>query len=81
MTDYIIIDSIDSLSKYIRATKPPLNHLNEVIWNLGIKAIIIEEANPETYCLQIKDYWGKWSDIVERPLFIILFNGLVFIDR
>ncbi len=70
MDNHIIIDSIDSLCEYIMNTKPPLNHLNEVIWNLGIKAIIMEEANSETYCKQIREYWENWKHTKERPIFI-----------
>ncbi len=70
MSDHVIIDSIESLCEYIMNTKPNLNHLNEVIWHLGIRAIILEEADSETYCKQIREYWKNWKHTKERPIFI-----------
>jgi hypothetical protein len=70
MSDYIIIDSIDSLCVYIMNTKPTLNHVNQIIWNMGIKSIIMNEASPEEYCKLITDFWAKWKEQKERPIFI-----------
>jgi hypothetical protein len=70
METEITINSISSLCSYIKEYKPDLSHLNEILWHIGICAIIIEEAEPETYCHLITKYWTKWHHTKERPIFI-----------
>jgi hypothetical protein len=64
------INSIESLCSFILIEKPNLKKLNELLWLLGIKAIIINEANPEIYCSLINDYWEKWKHSKEKAIFI-----------
>jgi hypothetical protein len=66
----IVIDSIPALCSFIRKYNPSLEQVNEIIWNMGIRAIITDESDSETYCKQITDYWNKWSHIKERAIFI-----------
>jgi hypothetical protein len=37
---------------------------------MGIKAIIMDESDSETYCKQITEYWDRWSNTKEKPIFI-----------
>jgi hypothetical protein len=66
------INSIETLCSFIMTEKPELKKVNELLWHLCIKAIILDEAEaePETYCNLIKDYWQRWQHIRERPIFM-----------
>jgi hypothetical protein len=64
------INNIETLCSFIMAEKPELEKVNELIWHLGIKAIILDEAEPEKYCSLLVDYWQKWKHTKERPIFI-----------
>lgn len=66
----IRINSIDSLCKFISEHKPSLSLINQILWHMDLKAIIINEHTPEEYCNQITAFWAKWKDIKEKPLFI-----------
>lgn len=64
------INSIETLCSFIMVEKPDLNQVNQLLWLLGMRVIILDEAEPAQYCKQVKDYWQKWQLTKERPLFI-----------
>lgn len=69
MNEYTI-NSIESLCNFIKAERPNLDKLNELLWHLGIRVIILDSATADDYCNLIKDYWQQWESNIERPLFI-----------
>jgi hypothetical protein len=73
----IVINNIPSLCAFIRKYNPSIKQVNEILWHLGIKAIITNEAEPEIYCSLIKDYWQKWKHTKERAIFIDLDVSLI----
>ena len=64
------INSIETLCSFIMVEKPDLNLVNQLLWLLGVRVIILDEAEPAKYCTQIKDYWRKWQHTRERPIFM-----------
>lgn len=64
------VNSIETLTRFILETHPDLNRLNEVLWYIGIRAIILDDDTPEAHCELIKAYWDRWSNTRERPIFI-----------
>ncbi len=66
----IVINNVPSLCAFIRKYNPSNKQVNEIIWNMGIRAIILDESDSETYCKQITEYWDRWCNIKERPIFI-----------
>lgn len=64
------INSIETLCSFIMTEKPELKKVNELLWHMGIKALIIQESEPEIYCSLIKEYWQKWQHNIERPIFM-----------
>lgn len=70
MQEVTTINSIDTLCTFIMRYKPDLDRLNELLWHVGIKAIILDETTHQEYCRLITEYWNKWNHTRERPIFI-----------
>lgn len=66
----IVINNVPSLCAFIRKYNQSNKQVNEIIWGMGIRAIIMDESNSETYCKQITEYWNRWSKTRVRPIFI-----------
>jgi hypothetical protein len=64
------INSVESICNFILLERPNLDKVNQLLWLLGIRAIITDEAEPEQYCKKIEVYWNRWQNIIERPIFI-----------
>ena len=64
------INNIDTLCDFILVYHPSTKKLNEILWKMGLKIIIIEDEKPDKLCDLLKDYWSKWSNKLERPIFL-----------
>jgi hypothetical protein len=68
----IVINNVPSLCAFIRKYNPTNKQVNEIIWKMGIRAIILDESDSETYCKQITEYWDRWSKIRESHFLLDL---------
>jgi hypothetical protein len=60
------INSVERLCNFILLKRTNLYKVNQLLWLLGIRAIIIDEAELEQYCKLIEEYCNKWQNVVER---------------
>jgi hypothetical protein len=64
------INSIETLCDFIIKYNPSTKKLNEIIWKMGLRIIILEDEKPDKLCILINDYWNKWGNKFERPIFL-----------
>jgi hypothetical protein len=63
------VNNIDELIDFILQTKLSINEVNEVIRST-LKVIVLNDYSKEELAVLVNDFYNKYSNIKDRPLFL-----------